>query len=62
MTLITHVQFVSNINGEMFYKDMRNAIDTFQDAGCKVEVQYQPTTTFFSAVILGRKSNEDSQA
>jgi hypothetical protein len=55
MKEITHVQFVSQDNGEIFYKHVRSAIDNFQKEGCEVEVQYQATVSFFSAVVIGRK-------
>lgn len=45
---------VTNNSGTEFFMDVKKCIDTFQGEGLSVEVQYQVSTPYHSALILGR--------
>jgi hypothetical protein len=57
---ICGVYTINNTDGSTFYNTVRNTIDSLQDDGQEVEVQYQVNTLLNgqivqSALILGRK-------
>jgi len=45
---------VTNSDGDIFYKHVSEAINSFQIAGLDVEIQYQFSVNIFSAFIIGR--------
>jgi len=40
-----------------FYNNVNTLINLMQNAGLKVEIQYQQSNGFFSAFIIGREDN-----
>lgn len=58
--MIERMQFVINDvdKAKTFYKNVRGAIDQFQNEGFIVEIQYQHNLNSLSALIIGRKANE----
>lgn len=55
MHKIEQMAIVSQRDVCKFVEDMRVTIDTMQDDGLEVEVQYQPVGDLFTAVLIGRK-------
>lgn len=48
---------VTNVDHDLFIKNVHNRIQEIQDMGLVVEVQYQLTERHHSAFIIGRKEN-----
>jgi len=58
MKKIVSTQFVSNVDGNVFYKALNKMINYLQDDGEEVEIQYQTLSPVgFSALIIGRKDD-----
>lgn len=56
---IGKVSHISNTDATIFHKNIIDTISLFQEAGLKVEIQYQANTvndfqTVFSALLIGR--------
>ena len=41
-----------------FHEELSKAIDKIQNDGCEVEIQYAPTDTSYSALIIGYKESK----
>ena len=52
------IALVTNLDHDLFTKNVHNRIQEIQDLGLVVEVQYQLTEKHHSAFIIGRKEKE----